>query len=266
MATKKIMRDAARGDLWRVDPWQVRIVGLDKDAPGKDHPLYDERVKMALDPNMVKNVAVYGVLEPVTVTKDGEQYLVVDGRQRTRACREANKQLAAAGEAELRLPVQVRRDDARGLQGVMIASNEVRYADSYLVKGRKALKLSNQGWTEAEIAVAFSVSRPMIRNYMAYAGMAPIVHKAVEAGQLTASAALLALGDLSHDEQARKLPAVLKAKPTKRQAAKKKADKKKDSGGAPRMRNRREIEARLDEAKLPRDYKAALRWVLRLDE
>lgn len=92
------------------------------------HPLYDERVNLEPSEAMILNIIQYGVIEPVIVWKDPEtgKTLVVDGRQRVKACREANKRIRKAGGEPHRIPAITRRADAGTSVGLMISTNEQR--------------------------------------------------------------------------------------------------------------------------------------------
>jgi ParB family chromosome partitioning protein len=106
-----------------LDPNHIVIVGIDTAATTED-TLYDERIDLDVDINLVKNIMVYGVQQPVLVRAEDGDVIVVDGRQRVRAAREANKQFRAAGEVEVKVPVLSVRGDDRRVTGIMISANE----------------------------------------------------------------------------------------------------------------------------------------------
>jgi ParB family chromosome partitioning protein len=150
------------------DPTKLVIVGLDTND-GDTHELYDERAMMVLDENLVKNIMAYGVLQPVIVREEAGKLLVVDGRQRVRAAREAKKQQKGAGEFEVKVPYTthgVVGADRQRLTGVMISTNEIRRTDEILVKMAKCARLKAQGASLEECAIAFGRSVVTIRQWL----------------------------------------------------------------------------------------------------
>ena len=80
-------------DLLLFDPDTLVIVEDEGSA------LRDDRAKLPYDERLVLSMMVRGVLQPVIVRKNPEtdRTEVVDGRQRVKACREANKRLKKEG-------------------------------------------------------------------------------------------------------------------------------------------------------------------------
>jgi ParB family chromosome partitioning protein len=135
MSTKKVVY---------IDPANIHIVGLDDghdDTGANTDPLYDERVAIDLDENFVRNIMVYGINSPVLCRDEAGRTVVVDGRQRVRAAREANRRFNQAGEVQLKVPVIVVNGSDRRVQGIMISANEQRQDDTVLVKAKKAVRM-----------------------------------------------------------------------------------------------------------------------------
>lgn len=158
--------DGARKSIFYLDPAddKIRIVGYDVPTSDKLAHFYDERAMDPPDESMARNIMVYGVTEPIIVNKlDGIGY-VVDGRQRLKAARLANKLLLKEGKKEslIRIPVLVRRGAKHDLYGVMISSNEHRRDDNLINRAEKVERLINMGRTVQEAAVAFGVTEVCI--------------------------------------------------------------------------------------------------------
>jgi ParB family chromosome partitioning protein len=199
-----------RGQHFFVHPDQVTIIGLDTDD-GPEHPLYDERINLPLDESLVLNIAMYGVLNAVKCRKNGDLYEVIDGRQRVRACRVAYKLAEKAGEVPPKLKVEKLHDAEDNQRRAGLFLNAYRYDDSVLDKAKKAARMAAFGDSDEEIAAAMNVQAQTIRLWHRIVELAPAVHKAIEAGKISAHAAGK-LYKLSHDDQKKKLKELL-AKP-----------------------------------------------------
>jgi ParB family chromosome partitioning protein len=200
--------EAPRFNGFMLDPDEIKIVGIDlpmENADGTQHFLYDPRVKLPLPESFVLNVMALGVKKPIIITKEGEDAIVVDGRQRVRAAREAKKRLTAMGESEIfRVPVLLQKGEEELLLKISISTNEFTVEDTQLVKARKAQKMLDRGITEVEVAAAFGVTTKSIQNWLKILGLSAPVRKAVEAELITPSAAA-ELASLPPDEQKVKL-------------------------------------------------------------
>jgi len=185
----KQLFEGKRQDMFLVDPADVVVVGIDT-PDGPEHFLYDERIKLDLDESMVRSIMHDGVIEPVVVTAIGGKPHVVDGRQRVRCAREANRRLEERGAEPVRVAIVNRRGRLEDLFGVSISANEVRRDDEPLQKGRKVQRYLAMGRTEEEAALAFGVSVQSVRNWLALIELDPTVRKRVETGELKPTAAL----------------------------------------------------------------------------
>ena len=183
-----------------IHPNNLIIIGLDTDDES-DHPLYDERVFLPVNENLVKNISVYGIQQPVLVRREGGEAYVVDGRQRVRAARVVAKGNANSGEYEVKVPVRdVEGSDGR-VQGIMVSTNEQRTEDELLAKAKKAERLLATVGDMAEVAIAFGRSEATIKNWMTLLKADPRVHTAIRGGVLSASAAV-AIAKAPRAEQA----------------------------------------------------------------
>jgi len=165
----KVPFNARRSDCLWLDPDEVQIV------TDKNHPLFDSRALLPVDEKLVTNILfeMQGVLEPILVAKDGEgNAIVIDGRQRTKALRSANKKLRAAGAEPLQIPCLLKRGDDNQIYAMSISTNEQRREDTAKEKAVKAARLLNQGYTQAEAGRVFGVSAETIKRWESSIGPA----------------------------------------------------------------------------------------------
>ena len=206
---------APRLNGFKLDPNEVIIVGGDgpndvsqKDEEGNTHYLYDERVEMMLSEEFILNIMALGIKKNVIVEKIGGLAFVVDGRQRVRAAREANRRLAKLGEPPHRVPVVLQGGEESLIMTIGISTNEFNHNDPPLTKARKAQRLRDRGLTPDEIALAFGVSTKAISNWEKMLSLAPPVKKAAQKGLISPSAAAQ-LHDLPAAEQKTQLDKLL---------------------------------------------------------
>ncbi len=220
------------------------------------HELYDERVKLPLDENLVRSIMHQGVLVPLIVRKNGELrggksvIEVVDGRQRARAAIEANLRLEAMGRDALLVPATLRRGDGADLFGVSITANALRKGDTLLVRARAMVKLQNFGKSDEEVAVIFGVSESTVRSTVALLSCAKEVQRAVETRAISAVTARK-LAVMPKAEQVEELRKLEGTGATKGKAAAASVDAAAEGRGKPRkpfrmaMRTRKEVSAML---------------------
>lgn len=202
MAKSHVIRNLfdGRGDLYKMAPEKLVIIGRDTDHKKGDHPLWDERAKYEADPAMVKSIKTYGVLEPVIARTNGEEIQLVDGRGRTIAARVASDELVAEGKQPLLIPVVLRKGTDADQIGVMITANEIRRGDEFRIKAEKAKRAAAAGHDTEAIAAMFGVSDQTVLNWMAFFDLSSKVQKAIESEQISVSAALK-LSKMSREEQ-----------------------------------------------------------------
>ena len=226
MSTKKVVY---------IDPTNLHIVGLDgeiDDSSTSTDPLFDERVGLELDENFVRNIMVYGISTPVLCRDEAGRTVVVDGRQRVRAARQANRRFNDAGEVQLKVPVIVINGSDRRVQGIMISANEQRRDDSVLVKAKKAVRMLDLTGSKDEVCVAFGKTAQTINAWIRLVNAVTAIHEAIEAGTISATAAI-ELAGLPRDEQADALTRAIDGAGSKPDGSQKAASAK----GARRARN-----------------------------
>lgn len=201
--------EGTRLNAFGMDPNDLTIVGLDTDD-GPSNPLWDKRIDLPVDEALVRNIMVYGVQEPVLVRKNGDVPEVIDGRQRVRAAREANKRLEKAGSDIVRIPVMVRTGNDGHVFGVMVSTNEHRQDDGPIEKANKLSRYLDLGRSEDEACIAFGVSRATIRTWLAILNLDTSVQRAIDTGKVSPSAAAQ-LGSLPREEQKAQLDQLVAA-------------------------------------------------------
>lgn len=226
-----------------------------------NHALYDPRVGLPVDEALVLNIMFQGVIEPIVITKDAEtgETIVVAGRQRVKAAREANRRLKERGDPCVSVPAVVRRGTDSALAAVMVSENEIRQEDTPLVKAGKMQKLIDMGRSEQDLMVIFGVTMTTIKSYLSLLECSKPVQKAIEEGKVSVTVATK-LARLDPAEQKAKLEEVIEAGEGKKGHERSKAianvvDK------AKKLRSRKEIEKAQGETPDPIVIRT-LDWVL----
>jgi ParB family chromosome partitioning protein len=124
--------DAQRATVFVMDPDALTIITDPK------HPLFDPRGLESPDPAMVDSIRVYGVDKIVKAVKDGEKCIVVDGRRRVTAAKEAKRLNKLEGGPEVKVKVEVIRVDQRTAVARMILGNFSAKEETLIQKSAKA--------------------------------------------------------------------------------------------------------------------------------
>lgn len=270
--------EAERENLWKLDPDDLTIVGIDSND-GLEHPLVNHRVlklkKDGYSEEMVLSIMEHGVLEPIVVRKNGSYTEVVLGRNRTLAAREANKRLKKAGGEQILVRCVLRKDNEdKKLTGAIEAENSIRVNDDAMTKARNALRAIDRGKSKKEVAVDLGVSVEVLDNLLKLPDLGPAMQKAVEDGFMTWTAATT-YNDLSHGEQekilddAKKLGIVISVPEARRQKKARKAAKN-GKGKAPSTRGkgisvgvlRKVFDDEEFSGSLDQETKNFIRWVI----
>lgn len=207
MGSQAFSKDTAkRGNLWQFDPNAIVIIGVDT-KDGVEHELYDERAFLPLDESMVLSIMDMGVQESITVRKNGAtgKAEVVNGRRRVLHAREANKRLKKAGDPLVMVPAILTSGSEERMQAKAIALNEIRTDDPMMVKVAKCERLLERNGNDYKAAaIAFGVTTAAIKNWMKVSELAAPVKKAIDRGDISASAAAQ-LHSLEKEAQVKKL-------------------------------------------------------------
>ncbi len=156
-------------DAYMYDPETLVLVTDEKS------PLYDERVHLPVNEKLVANIkfqpdgpdgAPLGVIKPIVVRRNPEtgKIEVVDGRQRVKAAREANKQLRKEGRDPIRVTTVTDRGRDSRLIGISISANEFAQDETPSGRARKIQKYIDHGHDKKEAANMFGVSEATIVN------------------------------------------------------------------------------------------------------
>ena len=238
-------------------------------------PFYDPGIEYPVPEELVESIRVRGVIMGVRVVRDGRDFAVVDGRKRHRACIEANRRRAKAGDPphEIGYAILRTKGDA-DIIGVSAAAN-IRGKETPMQRAHKALRMVEAKAKIEQIANDLGVTRQCVDNWLKLCSCSTKVQQAVDEG-LAASTAL-EIAELPRAEQGPALDE-MRAKGALKGAAAKRAVRAKKKGQAvpsapavKRMRNSSEIQALLDGLQaLDGEMKAetkpvvdVLRWVLR---
>jgi ParB family chromosome partitioning protein len=201
--------DEKRATGYEMRPEDVVIIGVDTDH-GPEHELYDERADVKSKPlqeETILSMMALGVLQVAKVvvleiatkadSRVARRAVAVDGRRRVLHAREANRRLRKAAEPEVTIRVEAqngKRVSEEFLALAMVAMNELREADSTLVKAAKAERMVARGIDKKKVAIAFGMTMQTIDAWLTLRSASPIVRLALEAGQIEATtAATLAL-------------------------------------------------------------------------
>lgn len=187
--------EAKRGNIFLIEEENDKIdLRLITD---KTHALYDERVEDEPEEELVANIKAKGVLEPIVVTKGGVTddglktiVLVVAGRKRTKAWQEANRQLRAEEKPTLPLPAMVKYGTDVDLLEMMLAENQLRFADNAMNIARKlGMLLSKNGGDLEAAAAASNMPVSSVEMHLRLLELHPDVQALVRAGDIAASSA-----------------------------------------------------------------------------
>lgn len=235
---KSIHGASGRGDLLMFDPEVLKVV------TDRKHSRFDPRVEREIDEAMVASIMRLGVVEPLVISRDGEDVYVEDGRQRRANAIEANKRFKKSGGQPIAVPCVWRRGDDASLFEVAVALNEVRSGDAPIERARKMQRLADFGRSEAQIAVVFGCTTQTVKSHLTLLECAPEVQRAVEAGKLPATVATK-MAKLPREEQKSTLAEMVAAGATKGGAATRALQAKRDGGDVEkptRMRSRKFLE------------------------
>ena len=227
--------DAKRFTGFWFDPDDLVIIGLDTDD-GPEHPLFDERVRLPVSQELVADVKVLGVTSPIKVRKipgDPKRAEVVFGRQRVRAARQANEDLAANRKAKIRVPaLPFRTDDDKNLLGIAISENEHRQPDDPITRASKAARFISMGASNKEAGIRFGVTEKTIRQWLRLLELDKKVQQAVRNRRLLPTAAVQ-LHKLDAAEQRKQLAEILESGDTTVKAVRARVSPPKQSAPAP---------------------------------
>lgn len=225
------------------------------------HPLYDERIYLPLSESMVLNIMDQGVIEPIVIWKDKETgtVYVVDGRQRVKHAREANRRLTDQGKPCLMVPAVVRIGSVHRAKEAAISANEIHIPDTPLGRAKKMASMLALSYDESDLALYFGCSAQTVTATLALLDCTQAVQDAVEAGQINTGHARQ-LAQLPPDDQREKVKELVQATSGVSGHERVRRQREVLGNAKPKLKSRKEITKALVAA--TGDYAAALRWVL----
>lgn len=218
---KKASRQEAgalgKRDAYMYDPETLVLVTDEKS------PLYDERVHLPVNEKLVANIkfqpdgpdgAPLGVIKPIVVRRNPEtgKIEVVDGRQRVKAAREANKQLRKEGRDPIRVTTVTDRGRDSRLIGISISANEFAQDETPSGRARKIQKYIDHGHDKKEAAQMYGVSEATIVNMLAILEAPKVIRSAADTGKIS-NADAYKLAKMEPEEAKKKLAELLEHAP-----------------------------------------------------
>jgi hypothetical protein len=215
IAWGKALASAKPGRSVEMDPGDLLILGLDVPDDAGDVLTDPDRIVADLDPQWVSVLAGFGwprgSRSVLVVLRDGAPY-IVDGRTLTRHTRKANEERKAKGLPMILAQVQ----EGEGLEASDLALtasilNAYRMDDTPMGQARRAARLYARHQDYGVVALSMKVtSDQQVKNWVALASAAPSIQKAVEKGDITASAVVpLLRRDLKPEHQVKLLKEAL---------------------------------------------------------
>jgi len=196
-----LLESLPRSNLYNADPDNLVIQGLDTVADENTVEgilSHKERNDLPVPVELIESVYTHGVLKPVEVCRQEDALVVVEGRDRVRACREANKRLRKEEKELHRVPIIFRKGDQRYLYELSLIGNLRFKEDSPLTIAAMTERLITVlGATEQEAASAYQVTVQTIKARRALLTLPTKIQRAVDAGKIAATSAarLAAIGD-----------------------------------------------------------------------
>lgn len=256
-----------------VDPDRVILIGLDTPHRSRaDHWAWQQRATYAPEEDIVVGMMHVGVQQAVFAWRDGDDYLIFDGRQRTINLREANRRLFKLGQEKLTLPVVVKTVAEAKAAMLSVILNEHRVEKTPFERAEEASDLISKGFPMDRVAGAFRVDEQTINAWLSMLSCHKRVKAALEAN-LIGVTSCVRLAKLSQDEQVVALDELLASGDTSIKAAEhavatqraRKAGVEAPYQLPSKSHLKRIIKLRdtddVDAVQLPDEFVMALRWI-----
>ncbi|MFO0980524.1 MAG: ParB/RepB/Spo0J family partition protein [Planctomycetota bacterium] len=187
-----------------------RDVDVDRVLPNPDQPrqVFESE---GLD-ELKKSIEKHGLLQPIIVRQEGEQFFLIAGERRWRACRELGLKTVPA---IVRSPV--------GNQSLELAliENIQRQNLNPIEEARAYQQLVERGLSVEQIAEAIAKSRPFVANRIRLLELDEPMRDAVSRGTISAGHARALLGIKDADERRQAFLALLEGGGTVREIERK---------------------------------------------
>lgn len=196
----------------------------------------------AIDEAMVWSIMAHGVIEPLIISRDGDDVFVEAGRRRRAHAIEANRR--RPGKESILVPCVWARGDEADLAEKAVIENFHRQSPSAIGTAKAMQHLINLGRDEERVRQVFGFKTiNSVKGYLALLDCAPEVQRAVEGG-LSAVVAVK-LSKLTRVEQKEALTEMTAKGATKGAAAERAVKQKREGGEVEkpiRMRSRKFLE------------------------
>ena len=127
---------------------------------------------------LAQSIKMYGVIQPILVTKKGSRYMIVAGERRFRASKLAEKKT---------IPAIVKEFTDREIKEISLLEN-IQRQDLNPIETAKAMKelMDAYGWTQEALADRLGKSRSNVANILRLLTLCPEVIDLIEKGKLSA--------------------------------------------------------------------------------
>jgi len=201
--SKKTVLGASRdvgGSVIAVDPDVPVIIGYDTKHKQGEHPQWQHRASLPVDESLVQYMMAHGFPGIITVQKDGPNIIVVIGRQRVKAAREANNRLKEMGRPGIRVLCQTRKGTDAQLIASTISENAIKVKYGAMDQAYDAQNYINYGASDEDAARALGKTVPYTKKILTLLDLHPKVQQAIRDEAISAFAGF-ELTRLTRDEQ-----------------------------------------------------------------
>ena len=149
-------------------------IGLIDNNPNQPRKNFDPS---ALN-ELAQSIKLYGVIQPILVTKNGDRYMIVAGERRFRASKLAEKKT---------IPAIVKDFSDNEVKEIALLEN-IQRQDLNPIETARAMKelMDTYGWTQESLADRLGKSRPNVANILRLLNLCPEVIELIEKGKLSA--------------------------------------------------------------------------------
>lgn len=127
---------------------------------------------------LAQSIKMYGVIQPILLTKRGDRYMIIAGERRFRASKLAEKKT---------IPAIVKDFEEREIKEIALLEN-IQRQDLNPIETARAMKelMDAYGWTQEALADRLGKSRSNVANIMRLLTLCPEVIELIEKGKLSA--------------------------------------------------------------------------------
>ena len=179
-----ILEDAEAGYLKELPRNGIQEIEVSKIKPNPYQPRREFKEEAIRE--LADSIQKYGLLQPVVLIKDNEEYILVAGERRLRATKLLGEEVIKA------IVVDYSKDDLReyalieNIQREDLNPIEVAYSLQSLIE--------EHGYTHEELANAISKSRSYVTNLLRILNLPEFVHEKIKNGVLSVGHAKVLIG------------------------------------------------------------------------